>query len=203
MKSPALYLYFFILLLVGCTRSNPGDKIMADSLRFPLRSPLKVTSTSTRLASTPLDSVDRINWADKIMPAGLAENNLYEAFYLARYNKVGEFNVITIDTRAADWRKSFLLTLNQNAELVDYMMMTNDVGDATQDEKRNQTVTGRYTWTDFIENGTFRRTSINTTVSFYLQPNQIEKKDSVVEVFKIDDDGKFKIEKRDSVRIVK
>lgn len=125
----------------------------------------------------------------------------YNATGLAGFDKVNDFDIIAIETMADDWGKSFLLTLNNERALVDFIEITDSYGDATQDEKGNETVVETNMRTKSLTNAIFERTRINDKIYNYGQGNELTEKDSIVETFGIDKQGKFRILTRDSIRI--
>ena len=125
----------------------------------------------------------------------------YSATGLAYFDKVNEYEMIAIETMADDWSKSYLLTLDKKMNLIDFIEITDDYGDATQDEKGNETVLGTNMKTDFLSNSVFIRTRVNSTIYNYQESNERTEKDSIVEKFEIDQKGRFKKLLRDSVRV--
>jgi hypothetical protein len=136
-------------------------------------------------------------WTDKIM----GRSQYYNASGLASFEKVNDFDVIAVETMADDWSKSFLLTLDSKQAMIDFIKITDDYGDATQDEKGSETVVGVNMRTNFLTNSVFVRTKINKTIFNYQESNELTEKDSIVEKFEIDNQGKFRKLTRDSVRI--
>jgi hypothetical protein len=136
-------------------------------------------------------------WSDPIMGRSI----YYNATGLAGFDKVNGFDIIAIETMADDWGKSFLLTLDGKGGLVDFIEITDSYGDATQDDKGNETVIGTTMRTEFLTSSIFARTRINETIYNYQETNELTEKDSIVEEFGIDKQGKFVKLRRDSVRI--
>ena len=134
-------------------------------------------------------------WTDKIVPTPY-----YNATGLASFDKVNGFDVVAVQTMADDWSKSFLLTANDKGGLVDFIEITDDYGDATQDANGNETVVGTTMRTEFLRNEVFIRTRINETIYNYQLADELTEKDSIVETFTIDNLGRFKRISRDSTR---
>jgi hypothetical protein len=135
-------------------------------------------------------------WTDKIVPTPY-----YNATGLASFDKVNGFDIVAVETMADDWSKSFLLTINDKGGLIDFIEITDDYGDATQDERGNETVLGKRMRTEFLPNSLFVRTRINKTIYNYQRANELTEKDSIVEKFTIDNLGRFKRISRDSSRM--
>lgn len=171
-----------------------------DELKFPLQNPVEINDLTDSLANQELDSVHRMKWTDKIMPESLAASRLYSVRYLALYKKVGKFNVVVVNTRADDWGKSFLLTVDDNSGLVDYAMIAESFGDGTDDEKGNSTVTNNQTWARYINDSTFERITIREKTTSYDKSAIITKRDSIVEELSINSNGKFIAARKDSAR---
>ena len=131
----------------------------------------------------------------------MGRSQYYNATGLAGFDKVNDFDIIAIETRADDWGKSFLLTLDSKKAMVDFIEITDDFGDATQDDKGNETVVGTLMRTEFLTNSIFVRTRIEKTIYNYQETNELTEKDSIVEEFGIGKQGKFIKLTRDSVRI--
>ena|GEM_PF-5857234 len=136
-------------------------------------------------------------WTDRIM----GRSQYYSSSGLASFDKVNDFEIIAVETGADDWSKSFLLTLDSKRTLIDFIEITDAYGDAIQDENGNETVVGTTMRTEFMTNSDFVTTRINETIFNYQQSNELTQKDSIVERFAIDYQGKFKKVTRDSVRI--
>ena len=190
------------MTLLSCSRqpsneqANTIDSVtIKKSFGFPLTNPRLITSSSHSEIS--LDSIERKMWTDKIVPTPY-----YNATGLATFDKVNGFDLVAVETMADDWSKSFLLTVKSDGGLVDFIEITDDYGDATQDEKGNETVIGTNMRTEFLTTPfIFARTRINETIYNYQEPNELTEKDSIVEKFQIDNQGRFKKLTRDSIRI--
>jgi len=197
-----LLTYLSVITLLSCSRQPSNDQAktvdtvtVENSFGFPLTNPGRITSSSHSEIS--LDSTQRKMWTDKIVPTPY-----YNATGLATFDKVNGFDLVAIETMADDWSKSFLLTVDGKGGLVDFVEITDDYGDATQDEKGNETVVGTNMRTEFLTSSSiFTRTRINETIYNYQQSNELAEKDSIVEKFQIDNQGRFKKLTRDSIRI--
>jgi hypothetical protein len=189
--------YMSLVILMSCSRQGDAvdDKKQENEFGFPLTSPRQITSWTH--SEVNLDSLSRSLWTDPIM----GRYQYYSSTGLASFDKVNDFIVIAIETDADDWSKSFLLTLNKERVLVDFIEIADDYGDATQDENGNETVVGTSTRTEFLTNSIFERTRINETIYNYKQANELTERDSIVETFGIDKKGKFQKLTRDSIRI--
>ncbi len=137
-------------------------------------------------------------WTAKILPTPF-----YSAKNLASFNDVNGFGVVAVETMADDWSKSFLITLDDKKEMVAFIEITDDYGDASQDKDGTETVVGTNMRTDFLNDSIFVRTTINDKIYNYHQPNEITEEDSIVERFEIGHQGKFRRLNWDSTRIVK
>ena len=190
-------LYFVATILLSCSPSSNkveyGSSI--DTIQFPFVNPSFLTSRSH--SDLELDSLRKRMWMEKIM----GRNNLYSATYLARFNKVSNHEIIAIETSADDWSKSFLLVLNVNLEMVDFIEVTDSYGDASQDDSGGETVNGIEARTKFISDSSFIRTRIHEMIYSYKDPKELTEKDSVTEQFIISRSGKFRKVKMDSIRI--
>jgi hypothetical protein len=197
MTTYKLLTYLSLIVLISCNRqpSTTDNKMQVNNIEFPMKNPRLLTSLSH--SDNSLDSLSRAMWTDPIM----GHSQYYGASGLASFDKVNDFDVIAVETMADDWSKSFLLTLDSKRALVDFIEITDDYGDATQDEKGSETVVGTNTRTDFLINSVFVRTRIDKTIFNYKEPNELTEKDSIVEKFEIDKDGRFRKLTQDSVRI--
>ncbi len=192
--------YFGLMILTSCGQQSSSehpdtvDGSTKNSFGFPMTNPRIITSSSH--SEVALDSLSRKMWTDRI-----TGHLYYNSTGLASFDKVGDFDVIAVETMADDWSKSFLLTLDDKKALVEFIEITDDYGDATQDEEGNETVVGTNMRTEFLTNSVFVRTRINKTIYNYQESNERTEKDSIVEKFEIDKDGRFRKLTRDSVRI--
>ncbi len=190
------------MTLLSCSRQPSNDQVNTvdtvttkNSFSFPLTNPRLITSSSH--SDISLDNAERKMWTNKIVPTPY-----YNATGLATFNKVNGFDLVAVETMADDWSKSFLLTVDDNRGLVDFIEITDDFGDATQDEKGNETVVATKMRTEFLTSPfVFARTRINETIYNYQESNELTDKDSIVEKFQIDNQGRFKKLTRDSIRI--
>jgi hypothetical protein len=192
--------YVGLMILASCSRppssEHPDmvDGIAKNSFGFPMTNPRLITSSSH--SEVALDSLSRKMWTDKI-----TGHQYYNSTGLASFDKVGDFEVVAVETMADDWSKSFLLTLDNKKALVDFIEITDDYGDATQDEKGNETVAGTNMRAEFLTNSVIVRTRINKTIYNYQQANELTETDSIVEKFEIGNKGRFMKLTRDSVRV--
>jgi hypothetical protein len=195
---PNKLLTFLILIgLTSCSRqpATTDKETEESSFGFPLKNPRLLTSSSH--SDISLDSLSRRMWTDRIMGRYI----YYGSTGLASFDKVNDFDIIAVETNADDWSKSFLLTLDDKKNMVDFIEITDAYGDATQDENGNETVIGTTMRTEFLTSSIFARTRINETIYNYQETNELTEKDSIVEEFGIDKQGKFVKLRRDSVRI--
>jgi hypothetical protein len=195
--TPKVLTYLSLTILLSCSSRQPNnvdEKTKGISFGFPLTNPRLITSSSHSEVS--LDSSSRKMWTDRIM----GRSQYYNSTGLASFDKVNDFVIIAVETTADDWSKSFLLTLDNTRQMIDFIEITDNYGDATQDENGNETVVGTNMRTEFLNNSVFTRTRINETIYNYQQSNELTEKDSIVERFEIGDQGKFRKLSRDSVR---
>lgn len=191
-----LLTFLGVIFLTSCGRQadKTNENTNETHFDFPLTNPELLTSSTH--SDVGLDSIQRLMWTDKIVPTPY-----YNATGLASFDKVNGFDVVAVETMADDWSKSFLLTANDKGGLVDFIEITDDYGDATQDENGNETVVGTTMRTEFLPNEVFIRTRINETIYNYQLADELTEKDSIVEKFTIDNFGRFKRISRDSTRI--
>lgn len=191
--------FLSLILVVSCSQpqNTTNNKTQENKFGFPLTNPSLLTSRSH--SGVALDSLSRAMWTDRIM----GRDQFYHSAGLACFDQMNGFDLVAVETSADDWSKTFLLTLNTNRGLVDFIEITDDWGDASQDENGSETVLGTNMRTDFSSKSRFIRTTINETIYNYQASNELTEADSIVETFTVDKQGKFVRLKRDSTRIRK
>lgn len=137
------------------------------------------------------------------MPIGLVKNHLYSAYYLARFNRIGSTTILAVRTEADDWRRSFLISVDQNLELIDHLRISDNIRYPIQDSNGNEIVGSAFSRINFLSDTSFQTTELSLTE--YLDDQQLVKTeiDSINQRFTISPTGAFHLIKRDSIRIVK
>lgn len=181
-----------LVIILACCGTNEGSRL--DQIKFAYRNPKILTSESHSRFS--LDSLTKRLWGDKIMG-----RQMYNAYTLARFKKLGICEIIAVETDADDWDKSFLLTLDNNMQVINYIEITESYGDAYSEDDETETVTSIGMMVEFLSDSTFARTRTNEITYSYQMPSQSIVMDSITDYFVINRSGLIQMIGKDSVRI--
>ena len=143
-----------------------------------------------------LDSIQRLNWSDKFM----ARDNMYDAHLISVQHPIKNIRPYVIYTNADDWSHGFFITTNNGNELIDYIQVTDNYGDASSNEDGSEIV-----YEDIQKAIMQNDSSFTTYYGHYkiVHKGNSEKitLDSIIDTYKILSNGKIKLIKEDSMRI--
>jgi hypothetical protein len=206
-------IFIFLTFLAACnsnkTNNQDAEQKKSESIEFPEfnsqfsdKSTLNVTDKGGR--TFRLDSSQYSNWTDKYTPFKTGNGRLYSAELYSVQPQLDNFAALAIRTDADHWFKLHLITINENLELVDKVLVSDSWSDLLEQAGDTEIVGKQSMYTNMVSDTEYQNIDIRTTeiINYYSDSTTYEI-DSVTTTIELLNDGTFKLTKLDSVRTVK
>lgn len=208
--------FFLLILLTACgmknTQEQSNDVIEANkpepiefpkfNTQFKNKSVLKVTDEKD--SDFKLDSIQYVNWTDKYTPFKFGNGRLYSAELYSVQPQLEKFAVLTLRTHGDHWFKLHLVTINEDLELVDKVLVSDDWADLLEQAGDTEIVGKQSMNSNMISENEYRRYDIRTNeiINYYTDSTTYEI-DSIATKIELLNNGTFELTRLDSIRTIK
>jgi hypothetical protein len=133
----------------------------------------------------------------------LGVNNLYNAYFYSKQNKIDNLTPILILADADDYQSVILFVVSNEGKVINYLELTNDACDVLEQIEEKEIVGCRQRDSEFLNDSTIRVKDLRHRIDGYKDENGLTTTDSLTTDYRITSKGLIKAIKKDSAHYVR